>query len=417
MIRVLVILGVLLSLTVRAGSRSWPEFRGASGQGIAESAALPLRWSETNNVRWKTPIHGRAWSSPVVDEQRIWVTTASEDGQQLGVISVELATGKILHDQKLFDVPNPQFAHKFNTYGSPTPVLEGNRVYVTFGSPGTACLDAETGRVLWQRTDFVCNHFRGAGSSPVLYKNLLLMNYDGSDFQFVVALDKETGKTVWKKDRSIDFKDLTAEGKPEADGDFRKAFSTPLVTDYGSGPVLLSLGSKALYAYRPETGEELWRVEERKCHSGTCRPVVGEGLIFSSMGFAKSELLAIKPNGANPEIVWRTGRNAPCKPSPLLVNGLLFTVDDGGIASCLDAKTGREIWRERIGGNYSASPIAGAGRIYCFNEEGKTVIIEAGPEFKKLAANDLGDGFMASPAVAGNALILRSRTHLYRVQE
>lgn len=417
MIRYLVILGFLLSVTVQAGSRSWTEFRGASGQGIAESTALPLRWSETNNVRWKTPIHGRAWSSPVVDEQRVWVTTASEDGQQLGVISVELATGKILHDQKLFDVPNPQFAHKFNTYGSPTPVLEGNRVYVTFGSPGTACLDAEKGRVLWQRTDFVCNHFRGAGSSPILHKNLLLMNYDGSDFQFVVALDKETGKTVWKKDRSIDFKDLTAEGKPEADGDFRKAFSTPLVTDYGSGPVLLSLGSKALYAYRPETGEELWRVEERKCHSGTCRPVVGDGLIFSSMGFAKSELLAIKPSGAHPEIVWRTGRNAPCKPSPLLVNGLLFTVDDGGIASCLDAKTGRENWRERIGGNYSASPIAGAGRIYCFNEEGKTVIFEASPEFKILAANDLGDGFMASPAVAGNALILRSRTHLYRVQE
>ncbi len=404
-----------MPLMCGAGTASWPEFRGRAGQGVAAAERLPLRWSETNGIAWKTPIHGRAWSSPVLDGRRVWVTTASEDGQKLGVMAVDLATGKVLYDLPLFEVPNPQFAHKFNTYGSPTPVVEGERVYVSFGSPGTACLEAGTGRVIWQRTDFVCNHFRGAGSSPILYKNLLLMHFDGSDFQYVAALDKETGRTVWRRERSIDFKDLTAAGKPEADGDFRKAFSTPTVADYGAGPVMLSLGSKALYGYRPETGEELWRVEERKCHSGTCQPVMGEGLIFASMGFAKSELLAIRPGGANPEIVWRSSRNAPCKPSPLWVGGLLFTVDDGGIASCLEAKTGQEVWRERIGGNYSASPIAGAGRIYCFSEEGKTVVLEAGRTFRALATNELGDGFMASPAVAGHALVLRSRTHLYKV--
>jgi len=177
-------------------------------------------------------------------------------------------------------------------------VIENGRVYVTFGSPGTACLDSKTGKKLWERTDFVCNHFRGAGSSPTIFKNDLIMNFDGSDFQFVVGLDKMTGKTIWKTDRSLDFKDLTPEGKPSADGDWRKAFSTPLVHDFGEGPILISHGSKAVYAYVPETGKELWHVEEQKTHSGSGRPIVGHGIIFVSMGHSKSELWAIRPGGS-----------------------------------------------------------------------------------------------------------------------
>jgi outer membrane protein assembly factor BamB len=343
----------------------------------------------------------------------------------------------VVRDLKLFDVADPQFAHKFNSYASPTPIIEPGRVYVTFGSPGTACLDTESGEVLWERRDFECNHFRGAGSSPILHGDLLIMPFDGSDHQFLVALDKRTGATVWRTERSIDFKDLTPDGKPEAEGDFRKAFATPHVAELAGVSTLISQGAKAAYGYDPLTGREYWRVEERTAHSGSTRPVAGHGLVYFPTGFARGQLLAVRPPSeiADAPIVidandagamegqrglglaWKGRRSVPNKPSVLLAGEMLFMIDDGGIASCLDAGTGEMIWNERVGGNYSASPIHAAGRIYCFSEEGKGTVIEAGREFKMLAENQLEDGFMASPAVDGDALVLRTRTHLYRVEE
>jgi outer membrane protein assembly factor BamB len=415
-----------------ATSDNWPQFRGPLGNGHSASKGLPATWSEEKNVKWKTAIHDRAWSSPVIWGNQIWLTTATEDGTKLFAVCADAATGKIVHDLKLFDIEKPQFAHKFNTYGSPSPAIESGRVYVTFGSPGTACLDAKTGNVLWERRDFVCNHCRGAGSSPILFEDLLIMNFDGSDHQFVVALDKATGKTVWKKDRSVDFKDLGPDGKPEVDGDYRKAFSTPHVAMIDGRPVLLSSGAKAHYAYNPRTGEELWRVEERTCHSASTRPVVDHGLVYIPTGFSKGQLLAVRPgkkgevidanapatdSSTQLQIVWKDKRSVPCKPSILVVDDLLFAIDDNGIASCLEAKTGKELWRERVQGNYSASPLYADGRIYVFNEEGKTGVFEAGRSFKLLAENKLDGGFMASPAAAGKALFLRTKTHLYRIEE
>src|SRR5213078_4408016 len=239
-------------------SDDWPQFRGPNGDGRSDSMDLPLTWSESENVKWKTAIHGRAWSSPVIMGDKVWLTTATEDGGELFVVCVDRGTGKILRDEKIFEVEKPQFCHQFNSYASPTPVVEPGHVYVTFGSQGTACLDSKTGKVLWERRDFVCNHYRGAGSSPIIYKDKILMNFDGSDHQFVVALDKNTGKTAWQTERSIDYKDLTPAGKPEAEGDWRKAFSTPVVADFGHGPEMLSLGSKAIYGYNPDSGKELW---------------------------------------------------------------------------------------------------------------------------------------------------------------
>jgi len=415
-------LALLLAATLipaRSDSIVWPEFRGPTGQGISDAASLPLEWSDEKNVGWKTPVHGRAWSSPVTDGKKIWLTTANEKGTDLSVVCVDAANGKIIHDLNLFHVENPQYVHPFNTYASPTPIWEGSRIYVTFGSPATACLDAESGKVLWQRRDLECNHFRGAGSSPIIYKDLLIMNFDGSDFQYVIALDKATGRTVWKTNRSLDFRDLTPEGKPSADGDWRKAFSTPLIRDFGAGPILISQGSKALYAYLPESGQELWRVEELKNHSAGGRPSVGHGLIYCSMGQSKSELWAVKPGGkgdvTESHVAWKVKRNVPTRSSPVLAGDLIFMVDDGGIATCLEAKTGEQLWNERIGGNYSSALLLAAGRVYCFSEDGSTTVLSAGREFKALAKNQLGDGFLATPAVVGNSLILRSRTHLYRI--
>lgn len=433
------VLAFVLSLAALSlNAENWPQFRGPRGDGHSSARNLPLIWSETNNVKWKTAIHGKAWSSPVIWNDLIWLTTAPEDGTQLYALCIDRVTGKIRHDLKLFEVPNPQFCHKFNSYASPTPVIEDQRVYITFGSPGTACLDSGSGQVVWQRRDIECNHFRGAGSSPILYGNLLIMNFDGSDHQFVIALDKETGKTAWRTERSIDFKDLGPDGKPQAEGDFRKAFSTPHVATIGGEPMLISIGAKAVYGYKPNSGEDIWRVEERTSHSASSRPVVAkDGTIFALTGWSSGQVLALRPgkkgevldvNAPVPEaagspdgsrqlaMLWKAKRNVPKKPSLLLVDDLLFMIDDGGIASCVEAKTGTEVWRERVQGNYSASPIYADGRIYFCSEEGKTTIIEASRTFKKVAENTLPDGFMASPAAIDNTLYLRTRTHLYRIE-
>ena len=407
-------------LASNAANSTWPEYRGPTGQGIVQDGAqLPMEWSDSKNITWKTPVHGRAWSSPVSDGERIWVSTANTNGTELSALCVDFHSGKIIHDLKLFHVEAPQYAHPFNTYASPTPVIDGDRVYITFGSPGTACLDIRSGEVLWERRDLECNHFRGAGSSPIIYKNLLIMNFDGSDFQFVIALDKTTGKTVWKTNRSLDFKDLTPEGKPAADGDWRKAFSTPLVHNFGEGDLLISHGSKALYGYEPATGKELWFVEEQKTHSGSGRPIVGHGMIFVSMGHSKSELWAVKPGGhqnvTESHVAWKVKRNVPTRSSAVLGGDYIYIMDDGGIATCLKAKSGEQLWNERVGGNYSAAPLITGDRVYFFSEDGRAFVLQAGSAYKVLATNTLGDGFMATPAVIGNSLILRSRTQLYRI--
>jgi len=398
----------------------WPQFRGPEGNGIA-GADLPLTWAEGKNVRWKTAIHGRAWSSPVILDNQIWMTTATPDGRELFAVAVDQHSGKILYDLKLFQVETPQYAHPFNSYASPTPVIEPGRVYVTFGSPGTAAIDTKTGKVIWERRDLECNHFRGAGSSPIIFGDLLLMHFDGSDVQYVVALDKRTGKTVWRTNRSVDFKDLGPDGKPEAEGDYRKAFATPHVITVGGEPLLVSIGSKATYGYDPRTGKELWRVEERTNHSGSTRPVAGQGMVFYPSGFATGELLAVRPEGrgdvTSTHVVWRTNQGVPKKPSLLLKDDLLFMINDVGIVTCLDAKSGAVVWKSRLKGTYSASPVLAGGRIYVFDEDGKATVLEAGREFKVLAENQLDDGFMASPAIAGRALFLRTKTHLYRIEQ
>jgi outer membrane protein assembly factor BamB len=399
---------------------NWPQFRGPDGQGHSDATNLPLTWSETQNIKWKTPIHGKGWSSPVIWGNQIWMTTASEDAKELFVICVDRDTGKILRDTKLFDVETPQFIIKLNSPASPTPVIEEGRVYVTFGTPGTACLDTATGKVLWQRRDLQINHVRGAGASPILFGNLFIVNFDGGDAQFVIALDKATGQTVWKTSRSVEFKDLDKEGKPEKEGDRRKGFCTPLVASFGGAPILLDPGSMAFYAYDPLTGRELWRTEERKNHSVAVRPSVGNGLIYACTGMGKASVWAIRPGGhgvvTDTHVAWKAPRNVPTMPSPIVIGDLLFMVSDNGIITCLDAMTGAVVWEQKVGGDFSASPISAGGRIYFFDRDGKATVIQAGHEFKLLAENKLEDGCMASAAVSGKALFVRTRTALYRIE-
>ncbi len=391
----------------------WPQFLGPAGNGACPQADNPLTWSETKNVRWKTAIHDRGHSSPVVWDKQIWLTTAADDGKHLFAVGVDRDSGRIVHDICVFEVEHPKPIAELNTYASPTPVVEAGRVYVHFGCYGTACLDTASGKTLWSRRDLPCDHFRGPGSSAFVYKDLLILTFDGIDVQYLAALDKRTGATVWKTDRSTDY--------AGAEGDNRKAYCTPIVIDAGT-PQLISCGAYATEAYAPETGRELWKVCYPGGFSNVSRPLYGQGLLFLNTGFGRPEIWAVRPGGqgdiSRSHVVWKSkARNLPCKPSSVLAGELLFCVSDNGIASCLDAKTGATVWQERIHGFFSASLLASPGRIYFFDQDGKTTVIAPERKLKILAVNQLDDGFMASPAVSGKALILRTRTHLYRIED
>ena len=410
--RVALILTIVLSATPARAGENWPQFRGPRGDGHADAVGLPITWSESDNVVWKTAIHGRGHSSPVVWADQVWMTTAARDGKQMFAVCVDRASGKIVHDIKLFTNEVLQITHALNSFASPTPVIEQGRVYVSFGTYGIACLDTTTGRTVWARRDLNCNHFRGPGSSPFLFGDLLIQHYDGFDVQFVAALDKTTGKTVWKTDRSTEF--------ANDNGDFRKAFCTPIVIRAGGRLQLISPGAQASMAYDPYTGKELWKV----CwsgHSSASRPLFGHGLVYLNTGFGKAQLWAVRPDGrgdvTDSHVVWKQLKGVPSKPSVLLIGELIFMVDDGGVASCIEACTGQIVWQKRLGGEYSASPIYADGRIYFFGHDPAATVIEAVGQFKVLAVNRLDAGFMASPAVVGKALILRTKTHLYRIEQ
>jgi len=403
---------VALSASLASAGENWPEFRGPTADGHSDSTGLPLTWSETENVAWKTPIHDRGWSSPVVWEKQVWMTTATEDGKELFAVCVERDTGDILHDVKLFDVEQPQAIAKINSYASPTPAIEAGRVYVHYGTYGTACLDTHTGKTLWARRDLNCAHHMGAGSSPILFGDLLVFHVDGMDVQYVIALDKITGKTVWKTDRSIDYTDVS----PFC----RKAFSTPAVIRSGGRLQMISPGGKGIMAYDPNTGEEIWKVRYFGW-SMVPRPLFGHGLVFAVIDYDHPELWAIRPDGhgevTDTHVEWRIRKGMPNSASLLLIGDLLYMVNDKGVASCVEAKTGQVVWQERIEGEHWASPVYVDGRIYFFSRQAVATVIEPGREFKLLAVNELDDLMMASPAVAGKAFFLRTSTHIYRIED
>lgn len=415
----------LLFFCISVARGDWPEFRGPTGDGHVVDATstgaveLPLHWSETKNVTWKTPIPYRGWSTPVVMDGQIWLTTATLEGHDFFVICVDAATGQIRLNEKVFHSDDPEpLGNDMNGYASPSPTIEPGRVYAHFGSYGTACLDTTDGKVLWQRTDLPCRHYRGPGSSLILFGDLLILTMDGVDVQYLVALDKATGRTVWKTDRTADYDDLDADGNPRDEGDLRKAYSTPLVVDVKGAKQMLTVGAKAIYGYDPTDGRELWKIPTRG-FSGAARPVYGKGVAYMISGFGRTELLAVRLDGpgqvTEDSVLWTTSSSMPRTPSPVLVDDLLFTISDTGTAVCLEAATGRMVWKENVRGHYAASLLYADGYLYCFNQDGKATVFKAARQYEPVATNALDGGFMASPAVVDNALILRTKTHLYRI--
>ncbi|HZO55703.1 MAG TPA: PQQ-binding-like beta-propeller repeat protein [Bryobacteraceae bacterium] len=406
---------------------NWPDFRGPHGDGHAtppgKTVGLPLHWSETNNVKWKTELPHKGISTPVVMGDIIWLTTATVDGHDFFAISVDAATGKIRFNEKIFHSDNPESlgnGASMNSYATPSAAIEEGRVYVHFGSFGTACLDSTTGKVLWKRDDLPCRHYRGPSSSPVLFENLVILTMDGVNLQYHVALDKKSGKTVWKKDRSVVWNDEHVPGQMAKDGDLRKGHSTPLIVTAAGKPQMLSAGAKAAYGYDPRTGREFWKVEYNDW-SVAPRPLFENGLAFIVTGFNKRELWAVKTDGqgdvTDSGVVWKLKTRVGKYASPILVDGLIYTASDESFITCLEAATGQSIWTERVGGKYAASPIYGDGRLYFFSQEGTTLVVKPGRTLEVLTTNTLAAGCMASPAVSGKALFVRTKTHLYRIED
>ena len=411
---------ILLSITVASclvieANEQWSQFRGHFGNGIIKSTSAPINWSENTNIDWKTPIHDRGWSSPVIWNDQIWMTTATKEGNKMYAICVNKLSGKIEHDIHVFDVKSPQAITNENTYASPTPVVEEGRVYVHFGTYGTACISTKDGQILWKRRDLNCDHEIGAGpaSSPFIYNNFLIFNVDGRDVQYVIALNKETGETAWKTNRSVDFSDVQVNQ--------RKAYGTPFIIPRGNSNQMVSIGAKGVYSYDPENGKELWKAEHRGW-SIAPRPVYGEGLVFTMIDRDRPEMWAINPNGSGDitetHIEWKETKRMPPRASPIFFKGLLYVVDRNGYISCIEAKTGKSIWQKRMKGRFSASPILANNLIYFFNEDTVCTIIKPTRELVIVAENKLSsDKLMATPAFDENSIYIRTENNLYRIKE
>lgn len=430
-------LGVLGLLSTAVSAAEWPQFRGPAGDGHSAARGLPTAWSESEHVDWKAAIPGRGWSSPVIADGVVWLTTAVEHpatpeqteralktklagnpmAKQLNIVgsitlravAVDLATGKILRDVHLFDVADPEPVHSLNSYASPSPILDDDRLYCHFGTFGTAAVDVRSGTVLW-RTRLPNEHSVGPGSSPALFEDKLIIPCDGTEAQYVTALDVNTGKPVWKTPRPP----MTGDK-----GDLHKAFSTPLVIRHAGRVQVVIMGAQWVVAYEPRSGQELWRVRHGEGFSNVARPVFAHGLVYVCTGYMQHQLWAIRVDGqgdvTDTHVVWRVKRQVPAMPSPIVIDNEVYMVSDQGVATCLDALTGEQIWQQRVEGNYSASPLFADGKLFFCNREGRTTVVLPGREYREIAVNLLDGQLMASPVAVDGALLLRSQSHLYRL--
>lgn len=418
---------ILFCFCVSPSWGQWPQFRGPNNDGIAQAEpatsklSLPAEFSESKNIRWKTPIHDKGWSTPVIWDNQIWLTTATEDGRQLYALCIDRNSGAILFDRQMYLIESPApLGNDVNSYASPSPVIEKGRVYVHFGSAGTACIDTQSMKTLWQRQDIPCNHFRGPASSPILFEDKLILTMDGADLQYQIALDKDTGNTVWKTDRRSNYKDLDNEGKPKQDGDLRKAFSTPFLLSINEQPRMVISSSFNAFCYDPRDGREIWRIDH-DCYSNASMALYGFGFVFVTTGRGRQEMWAVRPEGegdiTKSNIQWKSDKGIPTMGSPILIGDLIYFVNDGGVVSCLEAKTGKLVWKNRLKGQYYASPVYADGKIFFCNESGDVTVVRPGREFQVIQVNTFSDGFMSSPAVDGNALYLRTKSCLYRIEQ
>ena len=390
-------------------SHLWTQFRGADQGRVSSQGDPPTTWSEGKNVLWKTEIPGSGASSPIIAEGKVWLTTSTDDDRSLRALALDVESGAILLNQEVFNLAATPPKHRVNNPASPTPVAEGGKLFVSFGTHGAACLATSDGSILWKNTELQFDDEKmGPGASALLAGEILVLSCDGTDKRFIAGLNKNTGQIVWKTDRS----NPIATAIP-----YRKAFSTPLLAALNGVEQIISSSSFRLFGYEPASGKELWSAEI----PGFCPipvPTVRSNRIYVCTGYNKAELWAFEAqDGGKPPLrVWKTTRSVPLISSPVLVRDFLYFVSQEGIASCVEAESGDLLWNERLGGTYWASPLYAKGRVYFFAENGTTTILPASPEFSVLAKNKLDGEIMATPAAFEDSLILRTKTHLYRLQ-
>jgi outer membrane protein assembly factor BamB len=396
----------------------WTQFRGPAGDGHGKAAGLVTEWSGTQNVKWQTPLPHKGWSTPLVSETQVWLTAATPDGHDFFVFCLDRKTGKVLHEAKVFHAEKPEpLGNDLNSYASPTGVLSGGKVFVHFGSYGTACIDTATFKEEWRRTDLPCRHYRGPGSSLLDWKDTIVLTMDGVDVQYLCALDKKSGATRWRTDRNTVFDDLGPDGKPKMEGDLRKAYSTPILIRVGERMQMVSTGSKATVGYDPDSGKELWRTLYNG-FSNASLPAWHEGVVAVNTGHGKANLraFAITPETSGditPKLLWEQTKGIPTRSSPVTVDGIIYHNGDGGILTAVDFKDGALLWNERAQGNASASVLYADGKLFFCDEKGSTTVVKPGRTFEKLAQNTLPDGIMASPVAVDGELFIRTKTALY----
>ena len=407
---------VLFSLALRAKAENWPGFRGPTHQGHSSETGLPLKWSATENIAWKTEVPGESWSSPIVWNDRVFLTTATDNGESCRVLAFDRATGAPLWNREVFRQITRKKEGR-NSYASPTPCTDGDRVYACFGDGSFAAVDF-TGQTVWTNRSHPFYGQHGLGTSPILHDGLLVMARDGSsdgedktvgwqkpwDQSYVVALDAKTGVQRWKSGRGLS----------------RISHGVPAIWTAPDGrKQVVSEAGDVVQGFDLLTGERRWSstvVGEGKVPS----VVLGDGLVFTAGGWGGRESIkAFRLGGSGDlgetNLAWEQRKGMPKVPSMLFVRPHLFALTDGGIVSCLKADRGELVWQERIGGNHSASPVTAEGRIYFLGDDGETTVIAAGPEFQVRARNPIGEKVQASLAIAGGHLYLRTEKHLFAV--
>ena len=400
----------LLACTSAPGE-DWPQFGGPGAKGISSEKGIPVSWSGKKNVAWKFRLPGTGWSSPVVVDGKVYLSAAvvgaksSKDNPSLVALSVDGRSGKLIWQTELFARARSSRRHQKNSHASPTPLIDDGRLYVHFGTNGTACLDL-AGRILWKNEELIYNPVHGGGSSPERSGEVIVFSCDGAADPFVVGLDRKSGKIRWRTKR------------PESSGKLF-AFATALSLDLAGKKQVILPGANWIAGYDPADGSELWRAWHGG-YSVVPRPLYGHGLVYFSSSFDQAKLFAIRPDGkgevTKTHIAWQSSRSAPHSPTPVLVGEELYCVSDRGIASCIEARTGKLHWRERVGGNYSASVLYADGRVYFQSEKGEGVVIEAGKKFKVLSRNKLGERTLASYAISSGAIYIRGADHLFKIQ-
>lgn len=389
---------------------TWPQFRGPNHGHAPTDSKPPISWSEQKNVLWKAKTPGSGWSSPVISDGKLWLTTAYPKERSLRVLCFDIQSGKLLRNIELFRPKKLVQLHARNGHSTPTPTLDRKRLYVHYGTYGTAAIRLSDAKVVWRNTEHKIEHQWGPGSSPCLFEGKLVLNFDGMKNRFVVALDAETGKTLWKTKRSAETKD---------NGFFKKSFSTPVVVRDNGGAVVLTSGANQTCALNLNDGKELWSTSYFG-YAGVTAPVVSESIAYATSGYGDGLIQAINLAGSKSKeagkVLWSTKKNAPIIPTPVVVDGSLYMVSDRGILSCLDKVTGKVHWRKRLEGNFASSLLYVSGNLLLSNDRGKTFVIRPSVESCDIiTANQLDSNIQATPAVFGNSIFIRTKNSLYRI--